>query len=157
MEITDLDGHDRFDAITMNHSIEHLHDPESALRAAHRLLRPGGVIEITTPNAGSVGNWFYTRDWLGLDPPRHLIIYTASGLTGALERHGYRSIKLHRPARPASWYFRASEALRQGSSWVRGARLRPRARVCLLVSQLASVMFPKFAEELLVMARKPAA
>ena len=42
-----------FDAITMNHVIEHLHDPVDAPRICHELVSPQGVLWIATPNLGS--------------------------------------------------------------------------------------------------------
>ena len=42
-----------FDHVTVGHVIEHVHDPLEALRATHRVLRPGGRLWIGTPNLGS--------------------------------------------------------------------------------------------------------
>ena len=52
----DLDEHaGAFDAVTLSHVIEHLHDPAEDLRRVHRLLRPGGLIWIATPEPGGSG------------------------------------------------------------------------------------------------------
>ena len=155
-EITSIAGEDRFDAITMSHSIEHLHDPVAALTAAYRLLKPHGVIEIGTPNAASLGSRYYRSDWLGLDAPRHLILFTQEGLAHALEGAGFADLRLQRPARPSRWYFEASEAIRQGRDWTAGAVLPPRARVALAYASAVARFRPRLAEELLVVAVKPA-
>lgn len=47
-------GAEQFDVITLWDVIEHLRDPREALRAAWRLLRPGGVIGLTTMETGSL-------------------------------------------------------------------------------------------------------
>jgi ubiquinone/menaquinone biosynthesis C-methylase UbiE len=44
---------DSFDAVTMNHVIEHLVDPLAVLRNVHRVLKPGGSFIVVTPNAKS--------------------------------------------------------------------------------------------------------
>ena len=44
-----------FDAIIMGHVIEHLIDPLAILTECHRILKPGGILVITTPNVESFG------------------------------------------------------------------------------------------------------
>lgn len=44
---------DAFDGVVINDAIEHLYDPRSALRELHRVIRPGGKLEICTENYDS--------------------------------------------------------------------------------------------------------
>jgi ubiquinone/menaquinone biosynthesis C-methylase UbiE len=44
---------DAFDAIICSEVVEHLPDPDAALREISRVLRPGGVLALTTPNPGN--------------------------------------------------------------------------------------------------------
>lgn len=88
-----LDQAGTFDAITMNHSIEHFHDPASELKNALNLLKSGGQLTVETPNADSWGHLVYGRNWLGLDPPRHLLVYSRDGLATALRQVGFVEIK----------------------------------------------------------------
>jgi SAM-dependent methyltransferase len=154
-EITALAGSDRFDAITMSHSLEHLHDPAAALAAARRLLKPAGVLELITPNANSLGRRVYARDWLGLDPPRHLVVFTPRAITRALHDAGFQRIGFHRPLRPPAWYFHASEALRQGRPWTDVTTPTAFARAALLLSNVSAATLPRLGEELVVTAFKP--
>ena len=67
-------------AITFNHSFEHVPDPSDVLRAAAARLAANGTIVIRTP---IMGGWFwrtYGRDWWELDPPRHLFVHSREGL-----------------------------------------------------------------------------
>lgn len=78
-----------FDAITVNHVLEHVHDPEGLLRECHRVLRPGGDIRVFVPNAGGLGHRHFGRNWGGLDPPRHLFQFTLQTLADFATRAGF--------------------------------------------------------------------
>jgi 2-polyprenyl-3-methyl-5-hydroxy-6-metoxy-1,4-benzoquinol methylase len=71
---------DSFDVITMNHVIEHVHDPVGLLTECQRILRPGGNVILTTPNADSWGHKMFAGDWRGLEPPRHFMIFSTRNL-----------------------------------------------------------------------------
>jgi SAM-dependent methyltransferase len=100
-----------FDLITMSHVIEHVHDPVGLLRACHRLLRPGGRIWIETPNLDSIGHSLYGRGWRGLEPPRHLVLFTYDSMRAMLSRAGFQNIHdgIYRPL--CAEMFSASEAI----------------------------------------------
>lgn len=82
-----------FDAITLSHVLEHVHDPANLLRQAGALLKPGGLLWIDTPNLASIGHAVFGASWLGLDPPRHLILFTPSSLRALLEDVGLTLVK----------------------------------------------------------------
>ena len=80
--IEQFDGQERlFDVITLSHVLEHLHDPKGVLQACHRLLKPGGQLWLETPNIDSLGHRQYGRNWRGLEPPRHLVLFNPRSLT----------------------------------------------------------------------------
>jgi SAM-dependent methyltransferase len=110
-----------FDAITMAESLEHVHDPLGALRAARCLLKPGGRIVVSVPNlAGLPFRWFGTS-WIGLDTPRHLTHFTPGTLGHALQVAGFR-VERMRPLRHNSWLrhsARQGGAVRQRCGWLR--------------------------------------
>jgi 2-polyprenyl-3-methyl-5-hydroxy-6-metoxy-1,4-benzoquinol methylase len=78
-----------FDAVVLSHVIEHVPDPEGVLREIHRILKPGGQIRMLTPNAAAWGHGHFGRDWMALDPPRHLNIFTPRGLARLMEKAGF--------------------------------------------------------------------
>lgn len=90
------DEHDTYDAVTLSHVIEHLHDPAAALATIHRILKPGGRLYVETPNIDSLGRLLYGRHWRGLEPPRHLVIFNRSGLAALLRRSGFTRIRFRR-------------------------------------------------------------
>ena len=78
----------RFDAIVVNHVIEHVVDPVALLRLCRSMLRPGGSLVCVTPNAGSWGHRRFGVQWMSLDPPRHINIFTPASLRMASEMAG---------------------------------------------------------------------
>lgn len=77
-----------FDLIAMIHVIEHLADPSSAFAAAAHLLRPGGQLVAVTPNFASLGSRITREDWRGLEPPRHLFLFSPASLRCCAGRAG---------------------------------------------------------------------
>jgi 2-polyprenyl-3-methyl-5-hydroxy-6-metoxy-1,4-benzoquinol methylase len=52
-----------FDVVTMWDVIEHVLDPMAELQEVNRILRPGGLLSIITPDAGSLMARFLGRRW----------------------------------------------------------------------------------------------
>lgn len=115
-----------FAAVTLNHVIEHVHDPIAAFREIHRILRPGGWVWISTPNADSCSHRIFGRHWRGLEPPRHLNVFTARALRTAAQRAGFGRCRLLPPKWMAHWYAQSSAELAAaaGAAIPRPGRLR---------------------------------
>jgi SAM-dependent methyltransferase len=143
-----------FDAITLSHVIEHLHDPVAALATCSRLLRSGGVLWLATPNFDSPGHRRFRRDWFGLDPPRHLVLFNRDALERALARTGFERPTWLRSYR-GELVVAGSQALAEGrdaaTAWTPETwRLRNLARAF----DVAAALRPEWGEELVVIARE---
>jgi len=82
-----------FDALTMSHVIEHLPDPVQTLTECVRVLKPGGALFLWTPNADSLGHSLFGQHWRGLEPPRHLHIFSPLSLQSLLSKAGLVRIR----------------------------------------------------------------
>lgn len=85
--------HERFDAITMSHVIEHMHHPIDVLQKCYELLNADGIFCIETPNFDAYGRLRFGNFWRGLEAPRHLIIFTENSLIEALRHAKFSDIK----------------------------------------------------------------
>lgn len=77
-----------FDVVTMIELLEHVAAPHHFLEVAAKLLRPGGLLYITTPNAGSLNRRILGLEWSVFSPPEHMTIWTGRGLRRALMSAG---------------------------------------------------------------------
>ncbi len=78
-----------FDLILLLNLIEHVADPAAVLHAMRRLLTPGGLILLKTPNTDTLDRrLFRHRNWGGFHCPRHWVLFTREGLTRLAERCG---------------------------------------------------------------------
>lgn len=105
-----------FDAITLSHVIEHVHDPIKLIRDIYRLLKPNGVVYIQTPNIESDGARIFGRHWRGLEPPRHLFLFNLLGLTQALSKGGFGKICFKQQKMAANYLFLNSLRIAGGVS-----------------------------------------
>lgn len=137
-----------FDAITLNHVIEHLHDPLGAIARCRALLRRGGALWIATPNIDALGHRRFGPHWFGLDPPRHIVLFTPRALEGLLRREGFTDLRRIRAYR-ADLTYPASAALERG-----GDALDPE-RGSARLADLHGFLRPDRAEELTVLAMAP--
>jgi SAM-dependent methyltransferase len=82
-----------FDAITLWHVLEHLHDPLATLMEISRLLKDGGLLVFAIPNWHSLDARLFGGFWVGLDVPRHLYVFPRPALEELLARAGFKIVE----------------------------------------------------------------
>jgi len=90
-----------FDAITMTDVIEHVLDVSGTLRTAARLLRPGGVLCITTPRVDTLSRRLMGRRWLHFKE-EHIQYLTGQAIERALQVVGFDDIRVRGHAKSLS-------------------------------------------------------
>jgi 2-polyprenyl-3-methyl-5-hydroxy-6-metoxy-1,4-benzoquinol methylase len=111
-----------FDAITLAHVIEHVHEPRRLLAECRRILKPGGTLVILTPNSAGLGHRHFGKDWMALDPPRHIHLFNPSNMRRLLESARLLPERVETLAINASAIWPASAAIRRSRSSPASAR-----------------------------------
>jgi SAM-dependent methyltransferase len=147
-----------FDAVVLSHVIEHLPQPGATLRECHRLLRPGGTLVMLTPNADGLGHRRYGRDWMALDPPRHLHIFTPESMERIVRDAGFAAVAVRTSACGSDRTAMMSERIRSDGRAILGDRVgwwaRRKARLFHALERLVGVFDRRAGDELVVKALK---
>ena len=116
--------HNSFDFVLSRHSIEHMLNPQELIHNICKVLRPGGLLQIETPNASSKEQIAHPgimacnykilkqdnpsqaafsrlettlkKSMSGVNPPKHLWGFTAKGLKLLLEQNGFEVLSIER-------------------------------------------------------------
>ena len=83
-----------FDVITMMDVIEHVVEPRELVHEVYRLLRPGGVLFLITPNFNSLFVKLYGSNAYGIGPDEHANYFQPATIRRLLADSGFRDIKL---------------------------------------------------------------
>ena len=105
-----------YDLVVLSHVIEHLDDPLSALRRIRDILVPGGRAVLYYPNTGALGARLYGREWIGWEPPRHLVIPPLRAFASCARRVGLVPVGVGTSCRHSVGLLSYSRALKEGRS-----------------------------------------
>jgi SAM-dependent methyltransferase len=96
---------DSFDAVLVNHTLEHLYTPAAAIQRSYEILRPGGILLVTVPKFDSWPRHVSGKFWTQLDLPRHLYHFTQPVLVKLIEGAGFRVREVRLSSKVITFYF----------------------------------------------------
>jgi hypothetical protein len=114
---------------------------------------------LTTPNLDSLGHRWGGAHWVGLDPPRHLLLFARRSLADCAHRAGLRVLELRSVARLASWMWVGTRYIQRNGRFAldklqnRGLRLWVEGLTVLGLEAALALFFP-VGEELLLIATR---
>lgn len=82
-----------FHAIISKHVVEHLPDPEKAINEIGRILLPGGILILATPNLSSLLKPIKGERWIGYQDPTHISLRTPDEWKAMIGQAGLKIVK----------------------------------------------------------------
>jgi SAM-dependent methyltransferase len=123
---------EQFGVVMMSQVLEHLLEPDKAIKKVAGLLAPGGVLACAVPNYDSfLVRLLGTKDNACLWVPEHVNYFSEEGLRALMERNGFRVVKVEQITRIP---FNALSR-----------RLRLKGRPAAMVDAVVSIFEPPFA------------
>jgi SAM-dependent methyltransferase len=82
------------DIVIIKHVIEHLSEPEPVISEISRILAPGGLLILATPNLDSKMRAIKNRNWIGYRDPTHISLNTPSTWVGYIQKNNLKIKRL---------------------------------------------------------------
>lgn len=85
----------KFDAVSMWHVLEHVHELDLYFNYFKKLLNKNGKVFIAVPNYSSYDSKFYKKDWAAWDVPKHLWHFNPKSFKTLAEKHNFELEKMY--------------------------------------------------------------
>ncbi|HVG13890.1 MAG TPA: class I SAM-dependent methyltransferase [Chitinophagaceae bacterium] len=82
-----------FDAITLWHVLEHVHELNGYVAKLKEILKPDGRLFIAVPNYQSLDAAIYRLQWAAYDVPRHLYHFNPKAVEELMNRNGLQIVE----------------------------------------------------------------
>ncbi|HMK36086.1 MAG TPA: class I SAM-dependent methyltransferase [Desulfomonilaceae bacterium] len=74
--------------------IEHLLSPRQAVARINRVLRPGGLLRMSTTNFASLSRWVNGPEWVYLNGSDHIFLFEPPTIERLLAENGFANIRI---------------------------------------------------------------
>lgn len=92
--VEDIKAKNAYDIVTMWDVIEHMKNPRSGLKKVNEILKPNGLLAISTPDSGSLFSKIMSSKWHSFVPPEHLYYFNKKSLSILLKENGFEILKV---------------------------------------------------------------
>jgi 2-polyprenyl-3-methyl-5-hydroxy-6-metoxy-1,4-benzoquinol methylase len=98
--LSEFDSPESYDVIILSNVLEHVLDPLAMLTNIRRLLKPGGQVWISLPNADSFWSRVFGPFWINWHVPYHICHFSPHTLKALLAQANFRpcDLKTYTPA-----------------------------------------------------------
>ena len=83
-----------FNVVIIKHIVEHLPDPQQAIREISRVTEPGGTLILATPNLDSLLKPWKGDRWIGYQDPTHISLKPPAEWLAMIRSAGFDFIKV---------------------------------------------------------------
>jgi SAM-dependent methyltransferase len=83
-----------FDVVIIKHIVEHLPNPEKAIAEIGRVIAPGGVLILSTPNLDSLLKLWKGDSWIGYQDPTHISLHPPVTWLGWIKNSGFSLLRV---------------------------------------------------------------
>ena len=83
-----------FNVVIIKHIVEHLPDPEKAIREIGRVTEPGGTLILATPNLDSLLKPWKGDRWIGYQDPTHISLKRPAEWLQFIHSANFRPVKV---------------------------------------------------------------
>jgi SAM-dependent methyltransferase len=84
-----------FQVVVAKHVFEHLPDPDLSIAEISRVLVPGGMLLLATPNTSSIARSVKKGKWIGYKDPTHISLWSPEQWISTLNRNQLKSRKIY--------------------------------------------------------------
>ena len=85
---------DTYDVIMLHHTFEHIPRPDELLVKLHTILASRGILVISIPIIETWASREFGPEWVQLDPPRHITLFSEKGFKEITRRTHWTIIKM---------------------------------------------------------------
>ncbi|MBF0508463.1 MAG: glycosyltransferase [Deltaproteobacteria bacterium] len=87
---------EQFDLVAMSDLFEHIYRPQDFLDQVKRVLKPDGLLYLTTPNMAGLLARVSGRRWVSFKLPEHVVYYTPASISKILSLAGFEVLSITR-------------------------------------------------------------